>query len=121
MNGFFLQNHVNFYPCKIFLQQEPFVYKYENCDDHDKNNKYSRCFKGYCIDLLIKIQEELNFNYTIRNVTGYGYMGEKSPHEWDGMVKELKDRVQLLNFLLPYGIICLYNNFLRLGKLLSIQ
>lgn len=69
------------------------MYKTDGCVDMPKDNKYSRCFTGYCIDLLNKIQEELKFNYTIRNVTEYGYMAENEPHEWSGMVKELKDRV----------------------------
>lgn len=69
------------------------MYKIEGCVDNDKNNKYSRCFEGYCIDLLNKIQEELKFNFTIRNVSEYGYMHEDEPHEWSGMVRELKDRV----------------------------
>jgi len=72
-------------------QQPPFVYKTEGCDDNSE--KYSRCYTGYCIDLLDLIQEELGFNYTIRNVSDYGYMSDTGNHEWDGMVKELKDRV----------------------------
>ena len=75
-----------------------------------KARKYENCFEGYCIDLLNKIREELQFNFTIRAVDSYGYMKETEPHEWDGMVRELQDRVSsdrtsclLLYFLAYFG------------------
>ncbi|ODM93591.1 Glutamate receptor ionotropic, kainate 2 [Orchesella cincta] len=75
----------------VTVVQPPFVYRIPGCVE-SKENKYSRCYKGYCIDLLNKIQEELKFNFTIRNASGYGYMDDNEPHEWSGMVRELKDR-----------------------------
>ncbi|XP_035708909.1 ionotropic receptor 25a isoform X1 [Folsomia candida] len=75
----------------VTVVQPPFVYKTPGCVE-SAENKYSRCFTGYCIDLLERIQQDLKFNYTIRNVSDYGYMGKEEPHEWTGMVKELKDR-----------------------------
>ncbi|ODM89690.1 Glutamate receptor ionotropic, kainate 2 [Orchesella cincta] len=72
----------------VTVVQPPFVYKIPGCND----SKFSRCFKGYCIDLLNKIQDELKFNFTIWNVTDYGDMNLEEPHEWSGMVRELKDK-----------------------------
>jgi hypothetical protein len=97
------------------LQQPPFVYKHPGCIESQE--KYSRCFYGYCIDLLNKIQEDLKFNYTIRNVSDYGYMGEKYPHDWTGMVRELKDRVlnRESDYYLMIGHFCKRENLTESG------
>lgn len=72
--------------------------KIENCTNVGEGNKYNNCFRGYCIDLLNEIRKELNFNYTINEVLdGYGYMSPTGNHEWNGMVRKLKDRVSLMN------------------------
>jgi len=56
------------------------------------------CFKGFCLKLLEKLAGELKFNYTVREVeSGYGYMSEDK-HEWNGMVRELQDRVSFTKF-----------------------
>jgi len=54
------------------------------------------CFRGICIDLLNKLAEEMDFNYTIREVPGYGFMDLNEPNDWDGMVRELVDRVRVI-------------------------
>jgi hypothetical protein len=44
--------------------------------------------------LLDKLADEMGFSYTIREVeSGYGFMDLKNPTDWDGMVRELMDRV----------------------------
>ena len=47
---------------------------------------------GYCIDLLDAIRETVRFEYTIREVDDkeYGNMDEQG--NWNGMIKELKDK-----------------------------
>jgi len=42
---------------------------------------------------LDEIQQQLEFNYTIRDVAEYGYMSDEEPHEWNGIIKELQDKV----------------------------
>ena len=81
----------------MLLQQPPFVYWKEGCVKND-SDKYHHCFEGYCIDLLRYIKDDLKFNYTIRNVSTYGYMAKEPPHKWDGMVLELAERVSQAMF-----------------------
>ncbi|CAG7722783.1 unnamed protein product [Allacma fusca] len=71
----------------VTVIQPPFVYLDKNCKP---KHEYDNCYYGYSIDLLNKLREILKFNYTIFHTNIYGFMGEKLPHEWDGMVKILK-------------------------------
>ncbi|CAG7815216.1 unnamed protein product, partial [Allacma fusca] len=91
-NGLDLVEHLAHTVFRIVtVVQPPFVYWKEGCEVN-KTDKYHHCFEGYCIDLLEYIRNDLKFNFTIRNVSEYGYMKEDYPHDWTGMVRELKDR-----------------------------
>ena len=53
-------------------------------------------FEGFCIDLLAMIAEQLGFHYKLYLVPD-GKFGAKSikTSEWNGMVRELMDKVML--------------------------
>ncbi|XP_076330231.1 glutamate receptor 2-like [Tachypleus tridentatus] len=71
----------------VVIQEPPFVKKNPNYDPQDpKSQKYV----GYCMDLLIKLQEMLNFRFSVFEITQYG---RKHPvtKRWNGLVKELID------------------------------
>ena len=51
-------------------------------------------FKGFCIDLLEEIAKIMHFEYTIKLVDDGKYGAQVGPkNEWNGMVRELMDRV----------------------------
>ena len=52
-------------------------------------------FEGFCVDLLAEIAEEVGFQYEIRLVPDakYGAPDPNDINKWNGMVKELLDRV----------------------------
>jgi len=51
-------------------------------------------FKGFCIDLLEEIAKVMHFEYTIKLVDDGKYGAPVGPkNEWNGMVRELMDRV----------------------------
>lgn len=53
-------------------------------------------FTGYCIDLLKQISENLNFEYEISLAPDgeFGTLNDKG--EWNGMIRELIDKVREL-------------------------
>jgi len=65
-------------------------------------------FKGFCIDLLEEIAKKLKFDYVIKLVDDgkYGAPVGRSG-EWNGMVRELIDKV--LSHRLGYYIIIIYS------------
>lgn len=60
----------------------------------DKNLTGNARFEGFCIDLLRWIAGQVGFNYEIRLVPDrkYGVL-DQSTKEWNGIVRELMDRV----------------------------
>ena len=60
-------------------------------------------YAGYCVDLLNDIQEILGFEYTIYEAPDgvYGRMDENM--NWNGMIKELIDKVSTLAIYLHRG------------------
>ncbi|XP_059149035.1 ionotropic receptor 25a-like [Physella acuta] len=68
----------------------PFVYKNEIKNDtgnpHQNGNSQ---YRGYCIDLLEKIAESMNFDYDIYDTDDVGSMDEQG--RWSGAIKELMD------------------------------
>ena len=51
-------------------------------------------FKGFCIDLLEEIAEVIGFEYRLKLVDDGNYGAPVGPDgEWNGMVRELMDRV----------------------------
>ena len=65
----------------VVVQQAPFVIK--------EGGKYV----GYCIDLLEELKKLMKFEYELMEAPDgqYGRMNEQA--EWNGMVKELMDKV----------------------------
>lgn len=65
------------------MQQKPFIVKDENAP---------KGYKGYCIDLIDKIAQILNFDYEITPV-GDGKFGNMDENgKWNGVVKELMEK-----------------------------
>ena len=58
---------------------------------------------GLCIDLLNNIAETISFNYTMYLVPD-GNFGKKHPvtYQWNGLVKELVDRVSISQCILRF-------------------
>ena len=58
-----------------------------------KNESLPDKYEGYSIDLLKELSKAMNFSYELYEVADgqYGRMNEMS--EWNGMVKELMDKV----------------------------
>jgi len=51
-------------------------------------------FEGFCVDLIAEVANILLFNYTLRLVPDKKYGAPVGPkEEWNGMVKELMDKV----------------------------
>lgn len=61
------------------------------------NDKY----EGYCIDLLKEIALVLGFRFHIKQVDDSKYGEKNEQGEWNGMIKELIDGVQL-EFIFKY-------------------
>ncbi|RUS82782.1 hypothetical protein EGW08_009446 [Elysia chlorotica] len=88
----------------------PFVYKYGNINDTGEVT-----YDGYCIQMLQKLAEEMDFAYTIYDVESVGSMDEEG--NWDGAIRELIDgnadiavgpisvmaeRENVIDFTVPY-------------------
>jgi ionotropic glutamate receptor len=59
----------------------------------NKDPKIKKKYVGYCIDLLEELKNLMNFDYELYVAPDgqYGRMNEQS--EWNGMVKELMEKV----------------------------
>ncbi|GFR79731.1 glutamate receptor [Elysia marginata] len=88
----------------------PFVYKYG-----DTNNTGEVTYEGYCIQMLEKLAEEMDFDYTIYDVPNVGSMDDLG--NWDGAIRELMEgradiavgpisvmaeRENVIDFTVPY-------------------
>ncbi|XP_067141027.1 glutamate receptor ionotropic, kainate 2-like [Centruroides vittatus] len=103
------------------VQNDPYVMLKESIDTLKGNDRY----EGFCIDLINKLAEDLNFNYEIHEA-GDGQYGKKENDEWNGMIRELMDgkadvalvdltitssREEVVDFTMPFmttGISILY-------------
>ena len=56
-------------------------------------------FEGFCVDLLAEIAKLVHFQYEIRLVPDGKYGAPDKNNEWNGMVKQLLDRVNVLSYL----------------------
>lgn len=54
-----------------------------------------RKFKGYCIDLLEEIRRLNGFEYEIYEAPDHKFGSIDEQGNWDGMIKELKEKVAL--------------------------
>ena len=75
----------------ILLQEKPYVMARKSEHALIGNEQ----FEGFCVDLLAEIAEEVQFQYEIRLVPDgkYGAPDSEDANKWNGMVKELLDRV----------------------------
>jgi len=71
--------------------------------DPDKRLRGNARFHGFCVDLLDDISKILQFNYTIKPVDDGKYGAPVGPkNEWNGMMRELIDKVKRENFSSTY-------------------
>lgn len=63
----------------------------ENANKLKGNDK----FRGFCVDLLNEIAKICKFNYTISLGTDGKYGSMNARGEWNGLVRELIDKVHL--------------------------
>ena len=56
-------------------------------------------FEGFCIDILNEVAKRMNFKYEIYKVPDNRYGNDKYDNgSWDGLVKELIEKVLFLVF-----------------------
>ncbi|XP_074039015.1 ionotropic receptor 25a isoform X1 [Leptinotarsa decemlineata] len=65
----------------VTVEQKPFIFRDESSP---------KGFSGYCIDLIEKIADILQFDYEITAVDHFGTMDESG--KWSGVVKELMEK-----------------------------
>jgi ionotropic glutamate receptor len=59
-----------------------------------EREKYGfREFRGYCIDLLEEIKKIVGFEYELYEAPDHKFGSMDDLGNWDGMIKELKDKV----------------------------
>ena len=81
----------------MLFQEEPFVI------ENNQSMYPTQPFRGFCIDMLNKLQDELGFTYTIHHVADgqFGYQDPKTKR-WNGLVGEVIDGVsRLLHCVYP--------------------
>lgn len=52
-------------------------------------------FRGFCIDILDEIAKKMNFRYEIYRVADNQYGIEDENGSWNGMIRELNEKVRL--------------------------
>ena len=55
-------------------------------------------FRGFCIDILDEIAKKMNFRYEIYRVADNQFGSEDENGTWNGMIRELIDKVFRLEF-----------------------
>lgn len=75
--------------------EKPYVQLKRDWENFDDNERY----EGFCIDLLLALAKLCNFTYDIYQVPDnkYGVVNENG--EWNGLVRELIDKVKSTNIL----------------------
>ena len=51
-------------------------------------------FRGFCIDILDEIASKMNFRYEIYRVADNQFGSEDENGTWNGMIRELVDKVK---------------------------
>ena len=82
----------NFHFCQ---QEKPFIFK--EVADND-----TVIYKGYCIELLKKISQLLEFNYTLYEPEDRKYGSMLPNGSWNGMVNELIQGVSKERLVIKY-------------------
>lgn len=55
-------------------------------------------FRGFCIDILDEIANRMNFRYELYRVADNQYGSEDENGSWNGMIRELMEKVKLKFF-----------------------
>lgn len=77
---------------KNSIQEQPYVMVKE-----DRNLTGNARFEGFCIDLLKSIANQVGFQYAIRLVPDHMYgVYDPETKEWNGIVRELMEKVRIL-------------------------
>ncbi|GFY76963.1 glutamate receptor ionotropic, kainate 3 [Trichonephila inaurata madagascariensis] len=63
-------------------------------DDQTKGSNAEQ-YEGFCVDLLKEMSRILGFRYELRLVRDGSYGSRNSRGHWNGMVRELIDRVNI--------------------------
>ena len=81
-------------------------------DDPYRNLTGNARYEGFCVELIREIGHLVGFNYTIR-LSSEGKYGIFNPltGEWNGIVRDLMDRVPLFSLL--YVFAQLFNTYLH--------
>ena len=101
-----MQSFHNNYECcyvkHFFFQEPPFVFK----SKHEPEKKEGLSFEvyknvttgyyyyGYCIDLIYKIADDLQFDFTLYEPEDGSYGTMQEDGSWNGIVKDLMDEVK---------------------------
>lgn len=76
----------------MFSQEKPYVMV-----KNDANLTGNAMFEGFCIDLLKSIAAQVGFHFVLRLVPDHTYgVYDHETKEWNGIVKELMDKVSLI-------------------------
>lgn len=82
----------SFAPFFSFSQEKPYVMEKASKEKtFEGNDRY----EGFCVDLLKEIAEKVGFQYVIKLVPDGKYGVPEKDGKWNGMVRELIDRVRL--------------------------
>lgn len=74
----------------MILKEEPYVMY--------KNGK----LEGFCIDILRELSIRMNFDYEIYPVPDNQYGNEDENGTWNGMIRELMDKVCFYSLILIF-------------------
>jgi len=86
-----MHSYIDYWAC---LKEAPYA---SHRPEHAKGKplKGNERYEGFCIDLLAEVARIVGFEYTIKPVEDNRY-GVLQNGKWDGVVKELIDRVNVI-------------------------
>lgn len=80
------------------LMEHSYTNYYNDSDDYIQrlnNDDINKNYEGFCIDLLKIIAEKIGFEYRIELVPDGKYGVKLSTGEWNGIVRQLIDKVKI--------------------------
>lgn len=60
--------------------------------------------EGFCIDILNEIAHKMNFRYEIYKVPDNQYGNDNGNGSWNGMIRELMEKVDSLSIAAVFGL-----------------
>ena len=99
----------------IIFKEPPFVFRSKTLPEkkedinYYKNETTGYYYYGYCIDLVYRIKEKMNFEFTLYEPDDLSYGTMQDDGSWNGIVKELLEEVRLnhLNHFVKYNMLWL--------------